>query len=144
MKRIAKIALAAAAAAGAGLFIAGRAFSAPRYAGPPSDHFDGREFRPLRPIDQGGLAMVRWMLTRGQGPWAEWVDADAGPAPPQRVGQGELRVTFVNHATVLIQMDGVLDPGVRRGAGLRRNGTRGRVAPIIRCGAGLRLASLPR
>ena len=38
---------------------------------------------------------------------AQWPDsaAIAAPAPPARVGAGVLRVTMVNHATVLLQMD---------------------------------------
>src|SRR6202030_3304077 len=30
-----------------------------------------------------------------------------GPAPPRAVRNGDLRVTFVNHATVLLQLDGI-------------------------------------
>ena len=30
-----------------------------------------------------------------------------GPRPPDRVPRGQLRVTFINHATVLIQQDGL-------------------------------------
>ncbi len=42
---------------------------------------------------------------------AEWEPAETGAAAgtepfPERVGPGELQVTFVNHSTVLIQMDG--------------------------------------
>jgi L-ascorbate metabolism protein UlaG (beta-lactamase superfamily) len=47
------------------------------------------------------------MATRRQGPWAEWLDAAPGPPPPERVGRGQVRATFVNHATVLVQIDGV-------------------------------------
>ncbi|HEU4521778.1 MAG TPA: MBL fold metallo-hydrolase, partial [Thermoanaerobaculia bacterium] len=46
-------------------------------------------------------------LTAERGPWREWVDDPPGPPPPARVNDGRLRVTFVNHATTLIQMDGV-------------------------------------
>lgn len=51
--------------------------------------------------------VMRWMATRKPGPWRKWNDAPPGPSPPPRVGPGEMRVTFVNHATTLIQMDGV-------------------------------------
>src|SRR5262249_27426795 len=46
-------------------------------------------------------------LTRDPRPWGDHPNAAPGPAPPHRVGRGELRVTFINHATVLIQMDGL-------------------------------------
>jgi L-ascorbate metabolism protein UlaG (beta-lactamase superfamily) len=51
-------------------------------------------------------AFLRWQLTRRRGRWA-WTDAEPGPPPPERVGRGELRVTFVNHATCLVQADGL-------------------------------------
>jgi L-ascorbate metabolism protein UlaG (beta-lactamase superfamily) len=82
-------------------------FSAPRYKGPASDHFDGREFfnEPRNPNGVGEL--LRWMTHRERAPWPSWIDAEPGPPPPKRVEGGDLRVTFINHATVLIQMDGL-------------------------------------
>jgi len=50
---------------------------------------------------------LRWMRTREPGPWRKWADVSPAPTPPRRVGRGEMRVTFVNHATVFVQMDGV-------------------------------------
>ncbi|HEY6066206.1 MAG TPA: MBL fold metallo-hydrolase, partial [Thermoanaerobaculia bacterium] len=51
--------------------------------------------------------VVRWMATRKPGPWRKWTEIPPAAAPAWRVGAGEMRVTFVNHATVLVQMDGV-------------------------------------
>jgi L-ascorbate metabolism protein UlaG (beta-lactamase superfamily) len=141
VKGVATLVLAAAGAAAGAVFLAGRFFSAPRYDGPPSDHFDGRTFRSPRPIEHGAGAVLRWMLTRKQGPWPEWLDAEAGPAPPERVGDGALRVTFVNHATVLIQIDGtniLTDPiWSTRTSPVSWAGPRRRRPP------GIRLADLP-
>jgi L-ascorbate metabolism protein UlaG (beta-lactamase superfamily) len=78
----------------------------PRYRGPRSDHFDGERFHNLQPVEQPRAGVIRWMLTRQRGPWREEPGSMPGPPPPRRVGPGELRVTFVNHATVLVQMDG--------------------------------------
>jgi len=39
--------------------------------------------------------------------WPEHPDATFGPRPPERVDGGRLRVTFINHSTTLVQMDGV-------------------------------------
>lgn len=110
MRRGLKIALAAAAAGAAAYGVAyavGRTLSAPRHQGPVSDHFDGERFRNLAPDDQPQGSFLQWMATRRQGPWPEWLDGTPAPPPPERVGPGELRVTFVNHATVLIQFDGM-------------------------------------
>ncbi len=47
---------------------------------------------------------MRWAATRRRGDWPSRLDAPIGAPPPRRVA--DLRVTFVNHATVLIQMAG--------------------------------------
>lgn len=83
------------------------AYSAPRYEGPPSDHFDGATFRTPGAKRLDGRAVAGWMLTRKPGAWRAWIDEPPGPPPPTRVTGGEIRVTFVNHATLLVQMDGV-------------------------------------
>jgi L-ascorbate metabolism protein UlaG (beta-lactamase superfamily) len=83
-------------------------FSVRGHRGPPTDHFDGERFHNQVPAeDHGPLALLKWMFTREAGPWREYTDASPGPPPPARVGPGELRVTFVNHSTVLLQLDGV-------------------------------------
>jgi L-ascorbate metabolism protein UlaG (beta-lactamase superfamily) len=77
------------------------------YAGPRSDHFDGKHFDNRRATAHaGGWAFIKWRLTRKPGPWRERA-LQPGAPPPERVDGGQLRVTFVNHATVLVQMDGV-------------------------------------
>ncbi|HVY61749.1 MAG TPA: MBL fold metallo-hydrolase, partial [Planctomycetota bacterium] len=86
----------------------GGCFSGPPYDGAASDHFDGRRFRNEVPGERGPLDVVEWQLRgRERGPWPEWTDAAPGAPPPARVDGGRLRVTFVNHATALVQMDGV-------------------------------------
>lgn len=88
---------------------AGACFSAPRYRGPVSDHFDGQKFFTPRGRAQKTTwsSFVRWQLSREPGAWRDFHDEPYGAAPPTRVGPGELRVTFINHATVLLQLDGV-------------------------------------
>lgn len=84
------------------------AFSAPAHDGPVSDHFDGATFHNREPFEHGSIAeVVRFLSTREPGPWPEWVDAAPGPAPPERVAFGDARVTFIGHATMLVQVDGV-------------------------------------
>ena len=81
-------------------------FGAPSYSGPRTAHFDGHEFHNDPKVPQPGAAdVVRWMLSGGAIDWN--AAAPVVPAqPPARVEQG-IRVTFVNHATVLVQMDGI-------------------------------------
>jgi L-ascorbate metabolism protein UlaG (beta-lactamase superfamily) len=84
--------------------IADRTFSAPRYHGPTTNHFNGRNFRNLEPSERRGLIdVLRWKLTSKRGHWNKWTDSQPGDVPPPRVSGKDLRVTFVNHATVLIQ-----------------------------------------
>jgi L-ascorbate metabolism protein UlaG (beta-lactamase superfamily) len=87
--------------------VLGYAFSGPGHQGPVSDHFDGTRFHNRPDVPHGGFgAFIKWQRTRQLGPWTER-DAPFGPRPPARVTGGGMRVTFVNHATVLIQQDGV-------------------------------------
>ncbi len=50
---------------------------------------------------------ARWRAERHPGAWAAARDVPPGPPPPREVPQGAMRVTFINHATTLIQLDGV-------------------------------------
>jgi L-ascorbate metabolism protein UlaG (beta-lactamase superfamily) len=102
-KKVAAIAAAAVSAAA----IERRFVAAPRYRGPRSDHFDGEHFFNERAGHQGGLAFLKWQMARQPGWWNRYRDLPPGPPPPERVGGGALRLTFVNHSTTLIQFDGV-------------------------------------
>jgi L-ascorbate metabolism protein UlaG (beta-lactamase superfamily) len=82
-------------------------FASPRWRGPVNDHFDGRRFHNLEPGWQSEGSFLKWQATRERGVWPKHRDAVYGPPPPERVGEGRLRVTFINHSTTLIQLDGV-------------------------------------
>ena len=101
--------------AGAAVVLAGLgggvAISAPGHAGPRSAHFDGTRFVNALPTPDPSPSDLLRMLGTSR---AAWPAPDGGPQPvvrdappPQRVGAGELLVTFVNHATVLVQVDGL-------------------------------------
>ena len=76
--------------------------------GPVTDHFDGWRFHQPEPLTIGFFAWLRRAFSGNRrGPWREYTDTPPGPSPPTRVDGGTLRVTFVNHATVLVQMDGL-------------------------------------
>lgn len=86
---------------GTGMYI-----SAPKYSGPKSDHFNGRQFFNLSGINAQGLgAVLKWATNREKGPWQEVKDAQYGTPPPQKTNS--VRVTFINHSTFLLQIDGV-------------------------------------
>lgn len=93
---------------GVGLIVGYFGFSAPIWNGPTSDHFDGRRFLNKVPAPHAGFGSVlKWMVTAKRGPWERRIDATPGPKPPERVSGGDMRVTFVNHATLLVQFDGL-------------------------------------
>jgi L-ascorbate metabolism protein UlaG (beta-lactamase superfamily) len=103
---------------GAGLVVGGGAYvhanQSPVYAGKVTDHFDGlRFFDPKLISKRGPLDFWRWQLTRDQGEWPEQAPSPFADKPPRRVEGGNLRVSFVGHASFLIQAGGVnilLDP----------------------------------
>ncbi|MES2202691.1 MAG: MBL fold metallo-hydrolase [candidate division FCPU426 bacterium] len=51
--------------------------------------------------------LFKLLLGRGRSAWPSQVDWPVTPPPPQRVAGEALRVTFINHATVLIQTAGL-------------------------------------
>jgi L-ascorbate metabolism protein UlaG (beta-lactamase superfamily) len=82
------------------IFVAGYGYN-----GPVSDHFDGSVFVNTEPGDHTFSDMIKWMWEMKTIDWPEWIDDPHQPAPVARIGDGELRVTYINHATMLIQMD---------------------------------------
>jgi L-ascorbate metabolism protein UlaG (beta-lactamase superfamily) len=78
-----------------------------RHRGPPNDHFDGREFRNAELPPAGAFwKFVRWQLFEPGISWPEKVTSEHD-RPPQRVYGDDLRVSYVGHATVLLQVAGV-------------------------------------
>src|SRR5688500_6249659 len=74
-------------------------------------YFDGNRFHNLEPGDlKGPLDLLRWQFGRifnPRQPWSNYTHYAPQPAPPARVEDRRLRVTFVGHATVLLQIDGL-------------------------------------
>lgn len=80
--------------------------SGPTYKGPVSDHFDGKQFINPTGLKAKGLKDVfQWMWKRKQGPWKERKDVPHGEKPV--ASSHELRITYVNHSTFLIQVNGI-------------------------------------
>lgn len=79
-----------------------------RYRGPTSDHFDGKRFfLPGRPFPHGAGAVVRKLRSGSPPRWRVPGEAPLFDVPPTEVRGPELRVSFVGHATVLIQTEGI-------------------------------------
>jgi hypothetical protein len=93
----------------AGLIVTlGWLVSTPPYRGPVTDHFDGKRFRNQRATSHNDFRdAMKWATNRERGVWRRYRDEPTGPTPPQRVDGDRLRVTFVNHTTVLLQTHGV-------------------------------------
>ena len=72
----------------------------------PPAIFDGRCFRNASPSPERSGGVVRWMLTRQRAEWPEWLE-NATFQPPERANAHEIAVTFIGHATFLLQVGGV-------------------------------------
>ena len=80
------------------------------YRGPPSDHFDGeRFFNPGFPPQPNGSPqrfLNRLLSDDRRADWPERV-AVKQTVPPRRVKGSEMRITWIGHATVLVQAHGL-------------------------------------
>lgn len=89
------------------IFSIGYFLSGPKYRGPVSDHFDGKKFfTPGGKPAKGLQEVFKWLRTRKQALWPGANGLTFGPKPVERVGRGA-RITFINHSTFLIQVDGI-------------------------------------
>jgi L-ascorbate metabolism protein UlaG (beta-lactamase superfamily) len=67
-------------------------------------HFDGERFyNPTGAQARGLLDVLRWKLTSRAEPSPSYISDVEQSTPPRRVDGSELRVTLVNHSTVLLQ-----------------------------------------
>jgi len=71
------------------------------------NHYDGSRFLNPWVEEHGFSSFWKWATNRERGKWIEMPDIPPGPPPPERVMGDTLRVTFVNHATFLLQTGGV-------------------------------------
>lgn len=113
------------------------------YQGPVSDHFDGLKFfNPGGPKPKSFADLARWQFgTRGEA-WPAAYPSPFSDVPPDRVGEGRLRIAHIGHASFLVQTAGLsilIDPVYQD-----------RVSPVSFAGPrrinapGIAFASLPR
>ncbi|MFC1883312.1 hypothetical protein ACFL2O_00945 [Thermodesulfobacteriota bacterium] len=76
------------------------------YLGAVSDHFDGTRFFNEEP-DHSFIDMIKWFWEMETVGWPEWINDPSQPKPVKSVNDGRIKVAHINHATVLIQMDGI-------------------------------------
>jgi L-ascorbate metabolism protein UlaG (beta-lactamase superfamily) len=70
-------------------------------------HFDGKRFyNPDAPQARGLLEALRWKLTSRPEPSPIFISDVEQSVPPSRVEGSALRITLVNHSTVLLQQRG--------------------------------------
>jgi L-ascorbate metabolism protein UlaG (beta-lactamase superfamily) len=80
------------------------------YSGPVSDHFDGLHFfDPDGSPPKSLRAVLRWQLGSGRqrADWPVWVPSPHADTPPPRVTGDKVRLSFVGHASWLIQTSGL-------------------------------------
>lgn len=78
------------------------------YRGPVSDHFDGRRFFMAdRPFPHGASAILRKLREPFPARWTVPAKPPLFDTPPREVSGDLLRLSFVGHATMLIQTEGL-------------------------------------
>lgn len=75
------------------------------YQGEKSDHFDGKCFHnPNGKFHKSFPTYLKWKFTKGKTPkWPRWIENTFNDIPPKKFDSSDVRVTFVNHATILLQ-----------------------------------------
>ena len=93
------------------LFVVDQLIAAPKYSDDNSNHFDGSKF--INPNDDDthhyGEVLKWWFSGNDKGPWKKLTLEDVPQSTPitSSLNHDECHITFVNHCTFLIQLDGL-------------------------------------
>jgi L-ascorbate metabolism protein UlaG (beta-lactamase superfamily) len=80
------------------------------YSGPVSDHFDGTHFFDPDGVPPKSLGdVLRWQFgsRRERVAWPDWAPSPHADTPPARVDGTKMRLSFVGHASWLVQTAGL-------------------------------------
>jgi L-ascorbate metabolism protein UlaG (beta-lactamase superfamily) len=88
------------------------------YSGPVTNHFDGERFFDPEGVPPGSRKkLLRWLIDRHihstKAAWPTWAPSPYADRPPQRVERDQWRISYIGHASLLIQTAGrnmLLDP----------------------------------
>jgi len=90
------------------ILAASSAFTQTRYIG--KDHYRvplEKFFNPGVRNEKGFLDLAKWLVTRDQTLWPNWVENTEKPNLPASLESNQMGITFINHSTFLIQIDGL-------------------------------------
>jgi L-ascorbate metabolism protein UlaG (beta-lactamase superfamily) len=70
-----------------------------------SDHFDGKKFHNQYPPkrERSFREILQWLSQRNPPKWPKRVHTKVHQLPSEPIHKGHVRITFINHSTVLIQ-----------------------------------------
>ena len=76
--------------------------------------FDSKNYNGSQFVNQNGVVvdkpfsdMYKFFFEGEKQAWPEWVDIKQRKIDQERVKDGQLSITFINHSTVLVQMDNI-------------------------------------
>lgn len=73
---------------------------------PISDHCDGKRFFNVDPsleLKNHLLNFLKWKMKDKKTPWPKFIENHVKPHLPEQIEKGKAAITFINHATLLIQ-----------------------------------------
>ena len=82
-------------------------FSGYNYEGEANEHFDGNQFINEHFRDISFWDIIVWNATKERSVWRTVNKNKYSDIPPAKVNDGSINITYINHATVLIQYDGI-------------------------------------
>lgn len=84
-------------------------FEARGYKGPVTDHFDGEKFYNRINSDFSVIDFFRFSVPFNfiKKEWPKWIDSIPWKIPQGKRAAGGISVTYINHSTSLIQVDGI-------------------------------------